>query len=277
MALALSIIIPTWNTAQTTLKCIDTIKKNLLDISYEVIIVDNGSSDDTAQKIKKIINLFENKNRKLKIISNDSNLGFAKANNQGSTIAQGEYLFFLNSDMELVDSSLLDMLNFIKKNQNIGIIGPQFLNPDSTSQASVFPPQTSLNAFKEFWLNKKNSYSKYLPDLKNPSSVSYISGGALLISKIFFQQIGGWNEKYFFYFEDMDLCRQVKKHQKLIYYFPKCQVVHHHGLSGQHLADPKNQWRRLIPSSIKFHGLFKHYFINFIIWSGQKWQKLFRI
>lgn len=272
--LILSIIIPTWNTAQTTLKCIKSIHRYLTGFSYEIIIIDNGSSDQTIPLIESFKNSLKNSKFRLKIIANQSNLGFSKANNQGSKIARGEYLFFLNSDMELIDSSLIDMVSFIKENQNIGIIGPHFLNPDLTSQASVFPPQTGFNAFKEFWLNQQKSYSKYLPDLEKPSSVNSISGGALLISRHFFNTIGGWNEKYFFYFEDMDLCRQVKKHHKLVYYFPGCRVVHCHGLSGKSLADPQNQWRRLIPGSIKFHGLFKHYFINFIIWSGQKWQKI---
>ena len=215
-------------------------------------------------------------NCKLKIISNDTNLGFSKANNQGAKIAKGEYLLFLNSDMELVDNSLVNMINYLQEHQNIGIIGPKFLNPDLTPQASVFPPQTPINAFKEFWLNQKDSYSKYLPNTNQPIKVDYISGGCLAIKKDFFKKIGQWNEKYFFYFEDMDLCRQVKQFGKDIYFYPKCQVIHRHGASGKHLADSQNQWRRLIPSSIKFHGFLKHYFINFIIWSGQKWQKIFQ-
>jgi GT2 family glycosyltransferase len=261
----LSIIIPTWNTAKVTLKCIETIQKYLKNFSYEIIVVDNGSTDDTLKV------LFSSK---VKIIKNKQNLGFAKANNQGVKTAQGDYLLFLNSDMELINSSLIDMFNFIKYDSQIGIIGPQFLNTDLTPQSSVFPPQTSLNAFKEFWLNQKNAYSKYLPSSDRPSKVSFISGGAMMIKKSFFESLGGWNEKYFFYFEDMDLCRKVGKSGKEIVFFPLCKVIHRHGFSGQLLADNNNQWRRLIPSSIKYHGFLKHYFINFIIWSGQKWQKL---
>ena len=178
--------------------------------------------------------------------------------------------------MELIDNSLTEMIKYLHDNQNIGLIGPKVLNPDLTPQASVFPPQTPINAFKEFWLNQKNSYSKYLPYTNEPIKVDYISGGCVAIKKDFFKKIGQWNEKYFFYFEDMDLCRQVKKFGKDIVFYPIAQLIHRHGASGKHLADSQNQWRRLIPSSIKFHGLLKHYFINFIIWSGQKWQKIFQ-
>lgn len=262
--MTLSIIIVTWNTAEITKKCVDTINQYLPN--QEIIIVDNGSQDNTVEILKKVKNV--------KIIENHANLGFAKANNIGLKQATNDYLVFMNSDIELIDSSLLNMVSYIQKNPHIGIIGPKFLNPDLTPQASVFPPQTPINAFKEFWLNQKDAYSKYLPKGNNPTKVSYISGGFIVVKKDYFTQIGRWNEKYFFYFEDMDLCRQVTKSGKDIIFYPQCQVIHRHGASGKNLAPSQDQWRRLIPSSIKFHGYFKHYFINFIIWSGQKWQKL---
>lgn len=263
----LSIIIPTWNTAKITQKSIKTIINNLDNFNYEIIVIDNGSSDNTVELLSKI--------PKVKLIKNQKNLGFAKANNQAVKIAKGNYFLFLNSDMELIDSSLIKMYQYLIDHPKVGAIGPQLLNIDHTPQASVFPPQTALNAFKEFWLGIKNSYSKYLPDTKNISQVWAISGGAFLIEKKFFQKIGSWNEKYFFYFEDLDLCRAVHQAGKSIVFYPFCQIVHHHGASGKSLADASNQWRRLIPSSIIFHGHFMHSYINFIIWSGQKFHHLF--
>jgi hypothetical protein len=265
----LSIIIVTWNTAQVTLKCIKTISKHLKNkINYEIIIVDNASSDNTISEINKLKIV----NCKLKIIQNSTNSGFAKGNNIGVKHAKGEYLFFLNSDMEMIDDKLIDMLNFYKNSPigHIGLIGPKFLNPDLTPQGSVFPPQTALNAFKEFVLNIKNSYSKYTPNSNKPISVWSVSGGAMLIKKDLFLQAGSWNEKYFMYFEDLDLCRSICKLHKEIIYFPQFKVIHAHGQSGKKLASSENQWRRLIPSSIKFHGKINHYFINAIICLGQK-------
>ncbi len=95
-----------------------------------------------------------------------------------------------------------------------------------------------------------------------------------MIKKDFFKEIGGWNEKYFFYFEDLDLCRNIRNHQKAIFYYPECRVIHRHGASGKNLAPAADQWRRLVPGSIKYHGAFNHYFLNLIIWSGQKLQKV---
>lgn len=263
----LSIIIVTWNTAKITVKCVETIKKYLKNFNYEIIVVDNGSTDNT-------VNLFK-KDKGIKLIENKENLGFSKANNIGVERAEGDYLLFLNSDMELIDSSLIKMFDYISKNERIGAIGPHFLNIDLTPQASVFPPQTIFNAFKEFFLGIK-SYSKYLPSLDKISEVSSISGGAIMIKKDFFEKIGRWNEKYFFYFEDLDLCRTIHKFNKIIIFYPFCKVIHCHGASGKKLANETNQWRRLIPSSVKYHGIIKHYLINFIIWSGQKFHRLIK-
>ena len=264
---SLSIIIVTWNTAQITLKCVQTINKFLNN--PEIIIVDNGSEDNTVELLSK--------EKNVKIIENKANLGFSKANNIGLHYATKEYLLFMNSDIELIDDSINDLFKYFKDKENIGIIGPKFLNPDLTPQASVFPKQSALNAFKEFYLNQKNSYSKYIPNTEKPTKVWAVSGGCILTRKSFFESIGGWNEKYFFYFEDMDLCRKINKLGKDIMYFPKCQIIHRHGASGAKLADSNNQWRRLIPGSKMYHGLFQHYLINSILWSGQKIQKIFNL
>jgi N-acetylglucosaminyl-diphospho-decaprenol L-rhamnosyltransferase len=264
----LSIIIPTWNTANTTLKCIKTIRKYLLDIDYEIIIVDNASTDNTQSLLSKIT--------KIIYIRNSSNLGFSKANNIGFKNSSGKFLFFLNSDMELIDSSFLSMINYLENHPDIGVIGPRFLNSDMSPQGSVTPPQTVFNAFKEYWLKKKYSFSKYSPAGNLPIKVWSISGGAILIKRDDFTIMKGWNEKYYFYFEDLDLCRQIRKMHKYIYFFPICTVIHHHGISGKNVSNTDNQWRRLIPSSKLYHGLFVHYLLYLIIWSSQKFWNIFK-
>lgn len=258
----LSIIIITWNTANTTIKCIQSIKNNLSDFNYEIIVVDNASTDDTIAKLKK-----END---IVIIENKTNLGFGRANNMGVNRANGEYLLFLNSDMELFDNKLIDMYNYLSKNPNIGIIAPKYLNIDLSEQGSVWPPQSLLNAFKEFWLGKENTYSKYSPLGNKPMEVFSVSGGAMMVKKSIFNKIGGWDKRYFMYFEDLELCRQIRKLGLKIYYYPDCKVVHRHGVSGESLADSSNQWRRLIPGSKIYHGFIKHYLLFLITWSGQK-------
>jgi len=262
----LSIIILTWNTSGVTKKCVDTIKKYLQGITYQIIVADNGSTDNTAKLL--------GKRSDLTYFNTGGNLGFARGNNAALKHAKGKYLLFLNSDMEIFDSSLTDMFDFYKNNQQIGAIGPAFINPDLSPQGSVFPPQTITNAFKEFWLGKA-AYSKFIPRSRLPQPAWSISGGAILISQKLFRQIGGWDEKYFFFFEDLELCRQIWARGYQVYFYPKCAVIHRHGVSGKNLAPSATQWRRLIPSSKIYHGIYYHYLLNLVIWSGQKWQKNF--
>jgi len=263
----ISIIIPTWNTALITVRCIKTIIHHLPSKMVEVIVVDNYSQDNTLSLLSSFPSI--------KIIKNTSNLGYATACNQGAKIASGDFLFFLNSDIRLLDSSIIDMAQYLAKHYQVGAIGPKFLNPDLSPQASVFPPQTILNAVKEYWLGISHAYSKYLINTHSPVSVNSISGGAILLSASYFNQLGGWNEIYHFYYEDLDLCRRIISNHKLIIYYPKCRLIHDHGVSGSGLTSADNQWRRLIPGSLIYHGKLKHYIINFILWSGQKFRQLF--
>ena len=258
----ISIIIVTWNTAKITHECVTSIKKYLNPNNYEIIIVDNNSTDNTND-------LFS-KRSDIKYIKNNANLGFSKANNIGSSLAKYNYLLFLNSDMVLVDDSLNNMVDYYSNHRHIGLIGPQLLNPDLTPQASVFPPQTLLNAFRQYWLKQPSTFSKYIPPSLTPSSVWSISGGAILINRQLFTQLGGWNEQYYFYFEDLDLCRSIKKLGLEIIYFPETKIIHHHGASGKNITKASDQWRRLIPGSITYHGYLKHTFLSALLWLGQK-------
>ena len=190
MATKISIIIVSWNTAKITLKCVQTIKKYLSTLDPSIIVVDNASTDNTIKLLSK---------EHITIIKSPTNLGYATACNLGANHSKSKYLLFLNSDMEFIDDSLSHMLKFLSKNPRIGLIGPQFLNPDLSVQASVFPPQSIINAIKEFWFGQP-AYSKYTPTSSLPSSVFAVSGGAVLISTKFFNKIGGWNNQYFMYY-----------------------------------------------------------------------------
>ena len=276
----LSIIIPTWNTAAITLSCLRSLHRHLRPLDYEIIVVDNASTDDSVLKLKKFKKSFDIRNLPIRQGSltlkiNSKNLGFARACNIGARQASGQYLLFLNSDIELLDNSLHDMLKHLQQDPQIGAIGPLFLDPNHHHQASVFPPQNLINAFQEFFLGRKFSFSKYLPPSNKASNVWAISGGAIMLRKNVFKKIGGWNEKYFMYFEDLDLCRQLRNLHLKIVYFPQARLIHHHGASGHSLANSQRQWQRLVPSSLQYHGIIKHYCLFLILWLGQKFQKIF--
>ena len=176
--------------------------------------------------------------------------------------------------MELLDNHLTKMAEFLIRHPHIGAIGPKFLNPDLSPQGSVLNRQTPFNALQEYWLGHIGAFTKFTPPTQQPVAVDNISGGAILISRSIFNQIGGWDESYFFYYEDLELCRQIKKIHKQIYFYPAFQVVHRHGFSGKPVIDSANQWRRLIPSSIRYHGIIKHYLLFTITWIPQKYHQV---
>jgi len=268
--MTLDIIIVNWNTADTTKKCVDSIIKYVNNISYQITVVDNASTDNSIQLLEKI------DNRRLKIIKNQFNFGYAKACNIGASQAKAKYLLFLNSDILFIDNSLKLLIDYYNTTKKIGAIGPKYLNPDLTPQASVFPKQTIINAFKQYFLNQPFTFSKYTPDSNSIQKVWSISGGCILIKNSIFKKIGKWNQDYFMYYEDLDICRRLIKNGFNIIYYPLAKVIHYHGLSGKKVAPNNNQWKRLIPSSIKYHGFVKHVLLTSILYLGQKWQKFLK-
>ena len=278
----LSIIIVSFNTKELTLKCIDSILASRLKILYEIIVVDNGSSDGSQENFKRL------SDKRIKLILNDKNLGFAKANNIGIKSSRGIFKLLLNSDTEIRNSALNSLYNFAKAKKSVGVVGARLLNPDGSIQGSVYRLPTIKRTIYQYWLNKGKFLDKYYPESKIPVEVEAVVGGAFLITSETIEKAGLLDERYFMYFEDIDYCRRVREAGLKVYYLPTAEIIHHHGASpapeqirygvnGKKLADVENQWRRLIPSSKIYHGIMKHYLINFIIWSGQKWQKLFKI
>jgi GT2 family glycosyltransferase len=181
----------------------------------------------------------------------------------------------LNSDTQVKEGTLVKLVEFEKK-VGPAIIGARFLNPDGSTQASVFHLPTIRRAICEFWLGKRDAFSKYAPAGERPVEVEAVSGGAMLISRGIIEKIGLFDERYFMYFEDLDYCRRAKLAGFKVYYLPSAEVIHEHGASGRKIADEANQWRRLIPSSKIYHGMLRHYLIYSIIWLGQRLRRFFR-
>ena len=180
----------------------------------------------------------------------------------------------LNSDTVVKKGAFEKLVGFAERTKDAGVIGARLLNPDGTLQASCYSFSVVSNAIREYWLGKKGAYQKYKVTGPDPATCDAIVAAAFLITPAALEKVGVLDERYFMYNEDLDYCRRVWKVGLKVYYLPQAEVVHYHGESGKHLADPENQWRRLIPSSKIYHGLIKHHILTFILWSGQKWQKL---
>lgn len=254
--ISVSIIIVNYNTKKLTLNCLDSILRSKPKTSFEIIIIDNGSDE----KLK--IN-----NKKVTLIRNKINLGFAKANNQGIRLAKGKCILLLNSDTLVKSGSIDDLYNFAMNNEAVGVVSPRLLNSDGSVQGSVFRLPTIGLAFREYFLNQKRLTQKYAPVGKLAVEVEASVMAAFLITPLALGKVGNLNEKYFMYFEDLDYCQRIRKAGLKIYYLPSAEVTHLHGASGA-----TNKF--LIESAKKYYGFWKYYLYTFILWLGQKWQKL---
>lgn len=268
----LSIIIVSFNTKKLTEDAINSILSEGSEISKEILVVDNNSEDDSAGMLKE----YSSELKDFRIILNNGNLGFAKANNQAIKISKGEYILLLNPDTIVKRGDLGKLVEFAEKTSDAGVVGPRLLNADGSLQKSCYHFPTIWRAIKEYWFGQRGHFGQFAPKSKNPITVDALVGAAFLITPKALKKVGILDERYTFYFEDIDYCRRVAKSGLKVYYFPGAEIVHLVGASGKKLADPKNQWRRLIPSSKVYHGILGHYILTAVIWLGQKWEKIFK-
>ncbi len=268
----LSIIILNYNTKELTLACLKSIKKFPYSGLFEVIVVDNNSQDGSWKEFKAIKNKIQNKNLKLKLIRNKENYGFAKGNNIGIKKAKGKHILLLNSDTEVTKDALNKLVDFAKKNAEAGVVAPRLLNPDATVQPSVFRLPTLTRSFAQYVLKKRNILDKYAPETDKPVEIESAVGAAFLITPIARKKVGLLDERYFMYFEDLDYCRKVRGAGLKVYYLPDALVFHIHGASGR---GSSVQIKRLSASSKIYHGVLKHFLLNFIIILGQKFTYIY--
>jgi len=266
----LSVIIVNFNTKELLVKCLDSIFNRDHDISFEVIVIDNGSTDSSVDFLTNYkplnINHFQ-------LIKNQLNLGYAKANNQGIKASQGKYILLVNSDTIVKKNSLKSLVDFAESNKDAGVVGSRLINLDGSPQASCFHFPTFKNAILEYWFAKKGLFEKYIPQTNKPSEVDAVVGAGFLISQNAVRKIGLLDERYFAYFEDIDYCRRIWANGLKVYYLPESEIVHHHGASFEKIAGRAKAQKMLVASSKKYHGLFKYYLLTFILWLGQKWRK----
>jgi len=269
--LDLSIIIVNYNTKKLVLDCIKSIKEEGSNLKYEIIIIDNSSSDGSKEVFEKV----NNNENNIKFVFNKNNLGYAKANNQGIKISKGKYLLLLNSDTLVKKNALKSLVDFAEKTSDAGVVGSRLYNLDGSIQSSCYNFPTIKNAFLEYFMGQKGLFDKFAPKGEKPVTVDALVGASFLITPIAKKKIGMLDERYWAYFEDIDYCREVWKKGLKVYYLPSSKVIHYHGASFKKATpDDANRWKRLIPSSKIYHGFFGHYAINSVIWLGQKWQKL---
>ena len=228
----LSIIIVNYNQKNFCNLCLQNIKKANIKLDYEIIIIDNASQDGSKNFLLK----YQKVNHNIKIIFNNSNNGFAKANNQGIKLAQGKYILILNPDAIVSPNSIETLYQFMENHPEAGISGPKLLNPDKSIQYSCLRfPHWYTPALRRTFLNKLNIFQKKLDDYlmkdfdhKETRKVDWLLGAALMIRKSSLDKIGFFDERFFLYFEDVDLAQRMHQAKFKVYYVPQSIMYHFH-------------------------------------------------
>lgn len=228
----ISVIIVNWNTRELLDDCLRSVVETAGALPCEIIVVDNASSDGSAAAIR-------DNWPAVKLIASATNLGFAAANNRGLEIAQGEFVLFLNSDTVVLDDALEEMRAFLSDNPNAGAVGCRLLNADrcttQTSYWSEYPSCRWLLA-KTFYLEKLRA-GQSAPEA-DAFPVAHLLGACIMSRMSTIREIGGFDESYFLYLEETDLCYRLSERGYAIYHLPRVSIVH----LGQQSSSQAAEW-----------------------------------
>ena len=228
-----SIVILSWNTRQMLCQCVESVCARTNQINYEIIVVDNASSDGSADAVA-------NQFPQVKLIRNKENFGFARANNIGIRASTGRYVCLINSDVIVQDGCIEKLMEFMDKNPSVGLAGPRILNPDGGLQVSC-------RHFPSFWNNlcQVLGFNKLFPKsvfFSEPfmkywshdeiRKVDALSGCFWMVCRKALDEVGLLDEDFFFYGEDIDWCKRFHKAGWDVVFYPEAAAIHFGGASS---------------------------------------------
>ena len=219
----LSVILVSFNDWVHLEKCLQSLKTLPSEIDLEIITVDNNSTDGSPDLVKK-------KFPEVKLLCNSENLGFSKANNLGIRVSAGEFILFLNSDTIVSTQALAVLLDEMKRNPTVGAVGPALL-PDQKKHQVSFGRRVDF--FSEF-IQKgffNLYYAKKIKSDKKVRTVGWLSAACLLVRRTSLEEAGGFDENYFLYFEDIDVCYKMREKGWSLLFCPQSKIVHIGGTS----------------------------------------------
>lgn len=257
MNVDLSIVIVNWNVRDLLRSCVTSILASVPASSNpQIIVVDNASTDGSVA-------MMCTEFPQVTLIPNTENRGFTVGNNQGIEIAQGRYVLLLNADTEVLGDALPILTHYMDAHPDVGLVGPQLLFPDGQVQSSRrrFPTRTTL-FLESTWLESLTPRSilerYYVLDRPDASitDVDWVTGAAMLIRRQVIRQVGGMDEGFFMYSEELDWCRRIKAAGWRVVYYPPAQIIHHEGKSSEQAVPERhiNFQRSKIRYTGKYHG-----------------------
>lgn len=219
-----SVLLLCYNHAETTLACLDSLKRARTRVPFEIVAVDNGSRDETATMLAEAGRQWP----RMKVFTITDNCGFTNANNHASYVADGELLLFLNNDTEVRDGWLDALVELMDQRPDAGAVGAKLIYPDGRLQEAgtiVFSDASGWN------------YGRFEdpnhPDFNYVREVDYASGAALMVRRDLFRRLGGFDARFSpAYYEDTDLCFAVREAGSRVFYCPHAEVVHYEGVTN---------------------------------------------
>lgn len=250
-----SFIILNWNVRELLRECLAAIRA---DSGYtrELIVVDAASDDGSVEMIREEF-------PEVRLLASTENLGYSRGNNLGLRAATGRFLFVLNPDTRVRPGAVAALLTYMSEHPGVGLLGPRLLNPDGSPQSSRRRWPTPGTAFFEStWLQPcaprrilDRYYARDLPD-DRPMTVDWVTGAALFLRREVLEQVGGLDEGYFMYSEELDWCRRIRAAGWQIAHVPAAEIVHFEGKSSAQV--PAETHIRFQRSKIryfrKYHG-----------------------
>jgi len=226
----IAVVIVTYNSAGDIRSCLEAVKSSRCDAAVDVVVVDNASVDETA-------NIVANSFPDVQLIRNEQNLYYARANNQGAEAARGDYLLLLNPDVQLSDGTLAQLADYLENNAGVAAVAPRLIYPDGKIQRSVrrFPTYSmlwyELTGLRRLFPQHPvfGRWRMNLEDVEQAVDVDQPMASCLLIRRAVWDSLGGFDEFFPMFFNDVDLCYRIKKSGKRIVYLPQASAVHRLG------------------------------------------------
>lgn len=262
----LSIIITSYKNPELLKVCIDSIKRNYTGTSYEIIVADSATEEKTAMMMREDY-------PEIKFFPFPENVGFSRTVNSGLKAMDGQFALILNGDIIIKKDAIEKLLDFIKKNPEVGVVGPQLLNFNETLQSSCFHFYTPLTIiYRRTFLGKFGFAKKHIDwftmKKSNPTEiqdVDWIMGSSLMTSKKAFEKVGPMDDSFRLYFEDTDWCRRFWENGYRVVFFPEARMYHYHGRGSV----GKNVFQSLLLNKLTWIHI-QSAFIYFWKYAGKK-------
>lgn len=239
----ISIVIVNYNSGMMIIDAIQSVVATAVGLKYEIIVVDNNSSDGSPEEVKKTLG------KSVSVVEIGRNAGFAAANNAGLEKASGKYILFLNPDTMVLDGALQTMLRYMETHPDVGACGGNLYDRDMQPQFSYWTllpgVRMELNGlFSDWFLHRRHKGSHEHNYTDRPKEVAYIMGADLMVRREVLEQVGKMDEEFFLFYEETELCYRIRKAGYRIVNVPEARIIHLEGKTIDTMGIRREQMMR---------------------------------